>query len=319
MIKKPKINKPVIKNARIRTVIAHVKAFLDKSRDDNVAALSGQSAFFLLLSIIPLIMFACALILILTGRTITSEGFLNKVNVDISNPIINAFRLYIVEAAERATSGTVVITVVMTLWSAGRGMYCITEGISRIYRLPNKHFWLSKRIFAMGYTLVMLVMFALGLFIIIINLLVSISFESWLGGNVFFKNLLAVINPIFFGLIQLFIMTFALKLFLIRKVEDKRYRRFRALLPGMLFTVAGWYVLSWGVSLYIRYFSASSIYGSLGTIAVIMIWIYFMMYILLYGVQLNYIYRDRFSLKKSERQALKAAEAPQEQAGSETE
>lgn len=303
----------------IKAVITHVKAFLEKSKEDNVSALSGQSAFFLILSFIPLIMFACALILILTGKTITDEEFLNQANLDISNPIISALREYIKEAAERATSGTVIITAVMTLWSAGRGLYCITEGISRIYRLPSKHMWLIKRVFAMGYTLVMLIMFAVGLAIMIANIAFSVLFESWMGENEFIKTLLDIINPVFFCVIQLFIMIFALKLYLWRKVEDKRYRRIRALFPGMLFTVVAWYLLSWGVMLYIKYFSGSSIYGSLGTVAIIMIWIYFMMYILLYGIQINYIYRDKFCLKKSERLALKEAAGLPEQAEPEAE
>ena len=298
----------MIKNPFIRKVIEHVKAFLKKSKEDNVAALAGQSTFFLLLSIIPLIMFICAIVLILTGKTITDEAFLKNINIDIDNPIIDSLRKYITEAAERATSGTVIITAVMTLWSAGKGLYFITEGITRIYRLPDKHIWISKRIFSMGYTIVMMLMFTLGLAVFAANVAVSVLFEEWLGENSFLQTLLNIANPIFFIFIQFLIMTLALKLYLWRKVEDKKYCRFRALCPGMLLTVIAWYLLTIGVWLYIKYFSASSIYGSLGTVAVLMIWVYFMMYILLYGIQLNYIYRDVFSLKKSERRAIKEAE-----------
>ncbi len=287
-----------MKNKRIKkTVTKGIKAFLEKSYQDNIAALSGQSAFFMLLSFIPLLMFACALILILTGRTITNEDFLNNINIYTNNPIVSSLREYIIDAMQRATSGTVIITAVMTLWSAGRGLYCITEGISRIYRLPNKHIWLSKRVFAMGYTLVMLLMFLLGLAAVVAEVFVSTYFINLFKDKTLISFLVQVLTPIIVTLLQLLSMTLALKLYLRGKVEEKRFYSFKALLPGMAFTVVSWIVLSFGIQLYLKHFAASSIYGSIGAIAVIMIGIYFMMYLLLCGIQLNYIYRERFSLK----------------------
>lgn len=277
----------------IHTVFQHVMKFLNKSYEDNIAALSGQSAFFLILSSVPLVMFIFALLLILTGKSIDDGSTI--VHFDTDNSVILFLQKYIVEAAKRATSGTVIVTAIMTLWSAGRGLYCITEGISRIYRLPNKHIWLMKRVFAMGYTVVMLIMLILGFVVFILNFFVSQQFTQFFGENVFLNWLTSLLNPIVLGVLQLLIMTLALKLYLRGKVEDKRYYSFRALFPGMLFTVIIWHIVNYGVALYLKYFSASSIYGSLGTVAILMIWVYILMFVLLYGVQLNYIYRDSFS------------------------
>lgn len=279
------------------TVYRHVMNFLNKSYEDNIAALSGQSAFFLILSSVPLVMFIFALLLILTGKSISDGSTI--IHFDTDNSVILFLEKYIVEAAKRATSGTAVITAIMTLWSAGRGLYCITEGISRIYRLPNKRIWLMKRVFAMGYTVVMLIMLILGFAVFVLNFLVSQKFSQFFGENVFLNWLTGLLNPIVLEALQLVIMTLALKFYLRGKVEEKRYYSFRALFPGMLFTVIIWHIVNYGVSLYLQYFSASSIYGSLGTAAILMIWMYILMFVLLYGIQLNYIYRDTFSgLKK---------------------
>ena len=278
------------KHPKLSSFIDGIKNLLNKGYRNNISALSGQSTFFLILSIIPLVMFVFAMYSVLTGKTPQALEIPEQYR-DI--PLISTVYKYLYDAAQRSTSGTAIITAVLALWSAGRGLFSITDGISRIYRLPQK-MWLVRRLSSMGYTAIMLVIFLL-------------SF-ALLAGDVYFSNVLAdshelseglrtlipIAEYLFAAAVELFILTLALKLFLRRKV-DKRYTTFRALLPGMLFTVAGWCLLEWGVRLYLTYFSTSSLYGSLGTVAILMTEIYFSMMILLYGVQLNFLNRERFS------------------------
>jgi membrane protein len=125
----------------------------------------------------------------------------------------------------------------------------------------------------------------------------------------YIENLPAVIG-ILYALRYLLVFSFAfiiisvaLKLYLGRKVKDKRWAKFRLQLPGVFLTALCWLGLSYGIRIYVKYFNGFSIYGSLTSIAVIMIWFYFSMYILLYGIQFNYInrreiYNFRFRKKK---------------------
>lgn len=112
------------------------------------------------------------------------------------------------------------------------------------------------------------------------------------------RNVFLVFFYIVFGLLQAWLMALVIKLFLRDKVKDKRYISFRALMPGMLLTVICWYLLTFGVMAYIKNFATQSIYGSLGTVFVMMIWVYFLMYILLCCIEFNYIHREKFSGKK---------------------
>ena len=47
------------------------------------------------------------------------------------------------------------------------------------------------------------------------------------------------------------------------------------------------YVFSFGLSIYVDYFNGFSMYGSLTTIALIMLWLYFCMYIMMMAVEFN--------------------------------
>ena len=296
------------KSGFINNVISHVKHFLNKSYRDNIPALAGQSAFFIILSVVPLMMFAFAMLSILTGEDIESVAISLP---ELENyPLVEKLIQFVEDSIKSSGSGTLIVTAVVTLWSAGKGMYCITGGISRIYQLPNRSFWLFKRIFAMGYTVVILLMFLLCVGVMAFCIFFADTISAMWGGT-WFKRLLFFLSYILFGLLQALLMTVALKMYLRGKLNNRKYHSIRALYPGMLLTVIAWNALTFGVMIYIRHFAVSSIYGSLGSIFMLMLWIYFMMYILLYGIQLDYIYRAYLSgamrSKKGKRKKKKAA------------
>ena len=278
---------------KLSSRIGAVKEFMNKAYRNNISALSGQSAFFLILSLVPLVMFVFAMFSVVTGKS--PELFAIPAQyADI--PLVKTLYDYLLDAIQRSTSGTAIITAILALWSAGRGLYSITDGIARIYRLPRQ-LWLVKRVYAMGYTAILIVMFLISLALTALDVYLSNYLADALALSGWVHTLITAGEYLFGALIELFFLTLALKLFLRRKVQEKRYTRFRALIPGMLFTVVGWGLLSWGVRLYLTYFSTSSLYGSLGTVAILMTEVYFSMMILLYGVQLNYLYREKFSKK----------------------
>lgn len=293
----------------ILNVIAHVRHFINKSYRDNIAALAGQSAFFIILSVIPLAMFVFVTASIVTGAKFQADE-LTKAAEELPEAL-RSITQFILDAVKHATSGTAVITAVITLWSAGRGLYCITEGISRIYQLPNKRVWLQKRLFSMVYTVIMLMMFITSIALMTANILLSRSIENLLGQSAFMQAIFRPMQYFALSVLLVLFMTLALKFFLNDKVPDKRYSTFRALLPGSVLTVIAWIILTAGVELYIRYFATSSIYGSFGTVAVMMMWIYFMMVILLYGIQFNYIYREAFSRRRGHKKDKKSTSLPE--------
>ena len=75
---------------------------------------------------------------------------------------------------------------------------------------------------------------------------------------------------------------------LVYKFLPNGKRRWRNQLPGAIFTAFGWILASFIFSIYIDVFKGfSNMYGSLTTIVIIMLWLYFCMYILLLGGELN--------------------------------
>ena len=293
----------------VKFVTRHVMHFLKKSYKDNISALAGQSSFFIILSAVPFLMFVFSIVSMLTGRDPSSFQFprLKSAEGGEFENLLRIISEFIEESIRRSSSGTAIVTAVVALWSAGKGMYCITEGISRIYKLPNKSIWLIKRVYAMGYTVVMLLMMLICVAVIALTFIFAERISEWYSGMIL-RRALFVLGYAALMLLMSFLMTLALKMYLFRKLTNKRRCTVRALYPGMILTVIAWNALTFGLIIYIRNFATSSIYGSLGSVFMIMLWIYFMMYILLYGVQLDYVYRKWFSSRRVKRR-LKEAKA----------
>ena len=65
-------------------------------------------------------------------------------------------------------------------------------------------------------------------------------------------------------------------------------------IPGAVLCSLAWYAISFLLSVYIDYFNGFSMYGSLTTIALLMLWLYFCIYSMLLCAELNAIFSENF-------------------------
>ena len=83
----------------------------------------------------------------------------------------------------------------------------------------------------------------------------------------------------------LVLIVFSLSIYMF--LPNKR-RRLRSQFPGAIFTAFGWTLASFIFSIYMDIFKGfSNMYGSLTTIVIIMLWLYFCMYVVLLGGEMN--------------------------------
>ncbi len=283
-------------NRRLK-LIGKTKYFLIKCKRDNISAIAAQSAFFLVLSIIPFLMFAFA---ILSFFNIPKDLYETYLEQAVSGELGTNLKTFI-DTAYSHSVGIAFTTIIIALWSAGKGLYSITDGISRIYKIKKDRFWLVKRIFAMGYTFLMFIVMVVNVGILILAEFFDGLIKPFVKNMPYAVGILYSLRYLVVFAIVLLLVSFALKLYLRNKVSDRRWAKFRLQLPGVILTALAWIALSYGIRIYVKYFNGFSIYGSLTTIIVVMIWFYFSMYILLYGIQFNYIMRREiynFSFKK---------------------
>ena len=137
--------------------------------------------------------------------------------------------------------------------------------------------------------------------IVIIFLLVLSVFGNSL--NIFVAEYIPIIKNLADWLIKArtiitpaVLMVFCL---LIYKFLPNRKGRLLKQLPGAVFAAIGWMVVSWIFSVYVDIFQGfTSMYGSLTTIVLIMLWMYFCMYSILLGGEVNLIMYDKIFVGK---------------------
>lgn len=275
----------------------HIKHFLRKNGKDNISAIAAQSAFFIILSFVPFLLFAVALLSYFKIPTkYVDFNFLSSFPGDVSQYISR-----IIQESYNAAVGMAFTSAVLALWSSGKGIYSVSQGIFVIYRRRDRKNWFFKRLEATVYTVIMFVVLILSLVVLVISQFFEEFIVSFLDKLPHSVDVVYGLRYIIMFFLLVVLIALALKLLLFRQLKDKKYTRLKNMLPGAAFTALSWTLLSVGISLYVNWFGGFSLYGSLGTAAVVMIWLYFAMYLFLCGIQFNYIYRVKiynFNVRK---------------------
>lgn len=261
----------------MRKIIRMARGFARHMNKTNVNAYAASSAFFIFLSLIPIIIVLCSL---LPYTPLQKSDLQEAVRQVFPLPMVS-FMLMLIESVYNSTVGVLSAAAIVTVWSAGKGMLALMRGLNAMNGVMEDRNYVVQRILASLYTVIMLVL-----------LLVSLIFM------VFGDTLVRVLNqyiPVLDELIS-FLMHFkplfswgilTVAFMLIYTYVPNKKMKMKDQFPGALFSAIAWNLFSWGFSIYIETFNGLSIYGSLSAIAVIMMWLYFCMYLLLVGAHIN--------------------------------
>lgn len=282
------MNKPLRKKLRegfeykmisvIKKIIDRVKKILNTFQEHRLNAAAAHAAFFIMLSFIPCIILLFSL---LQFTSIQKTDVLIFVQNIVPKEMLS-FSTGIIAEAYSKTATTVSVSALMTLWSAGRGMMALTQGLQWIAGIKETRNYFTVRIRAALYTMVLLlsiiVFLLLGVFGNSLLELITIKFPI----ATYVANMILDVKNIFLLLFATVIFT------LIYRFMSGGSLTLSQHVPGAVLTSVGWFVFSYAFSIYVDKFSGfSNMYGSLTTIILIMLWLYFGMYITLIGAEVN--------------------------------
>ena len=276
-------------------IIREITRFVKECKADNVSAYAAQSAYFTLLSLIPFLLFFGALL----KYTPVSLDFLVKgVNLVLPD-YIAGFLVSIIQETYESSVGLISLSAIFAIWSAARGIQYLTEGLNKMYDLEETRNWVVLRFWASIYTFIMI----FSLILMLVLLVFGRTLQHWL--TQYFPALAYIANILLKlkSLIGIGGLTFIFALFYWafpnRKGKGGQRITYCRQIPGAFICAVAWYVFSFAVSVYVNYFHGFSSYGSLTTIALIMFWLYFCMYILMVCAEVNNQYSERiFALFK---------------------
>lgn len=259
---------------------------LDKCKKDNIGAYAAQTAFFIMMSFVPLIMFFITLI----QYTPISEAMLLQWVHQYLPEYLEPFVITVLDEVYTESVGILSTTAVVAIWSASKGIHYLSNGLDEVNEVQEKRNWFILRIKAVFYTFSFLVSIVIFLVLLVFGRSLEEILNYYLPviGRIVSRILdfrILIITPI---MILTVMMAF-------HSLPDRRAVvnhkiNFHNQLPGAVLCTVVWYLFSIGVSIYVGYFNGFSMYGSLTTIVLTMFWIYFCMYILLFCAEINEFY-----------------------------
>ncbi len=286
----------------IETKLGYKKFFIQlyiRIRDDDISSLSAQLSFSLLMSLFPFLLF---LLSVISVTSISVPEFTENI-IKFMPGDAGAFISDVISEMINAKSTVLLsISAVVTVWGSSRGIGALRKGLNKAYdKEEHRSFFKMK---------IMSIVFTIGIALLVIITLLSIIFGSLIGEFIsgFFAFPQAFLK--FWVILRYTVpITIMFIMFtLVYTCVPCCGIRFKEALPGSIFSTAGWIVTSLLFSFYADNISGyTRIYGSIGGIIILLIWIYISCIIIMLGGEINATFsyfRNNMSVEKYENPAM---------------
>ncbi len=259
--------------------------FYNKIIYDKIDAYAAQTSFYIIMSAAP---FLVLLLAFLKFTPLTEELLLDAVSSLLSPlaPDVLEGVNDLVSSVYHGSFTTVSFAMISLFWVAGRSVMGLMNGLNTIWQVTEKRNYVIRRMIASLYTVLLVFMIILACRV----LLSGLSMQTLLLQT--FPQLKPVSR--FFPYSQLLIallLMVIINMVFYTTLPNRRNYPLRQL-PGSIFTTISWIVFTFFYTIYLNNAgNLSWLYGSLVTLVVTMLWLYFCMYLWFIGAEIN-AYRE---------------------------
>lgn len=254
-----------------------IKEFAANMKKENLSAFASSAAFFIFVSLVPILVVICTII---PYTPLTQENLIG-IFTELTPKRMDGIIVSIIEDVYVRSAKVLSVAVIMTLWSAGKGVLAIVRGLNAVNEVEEERNYFVVRIVSSFYTLIMLLMVLVSMIVLVFgNHLVNMLILRIPQLKILFSFLLNFRFLFVWGILTLIFSAFYTFL-------PNRKLRFREQLSGASFAAVIWSIFSWGFSMYVNRGGAFSIYGSLSIIVIFLLWLYFCFYIIFIGAYIN--------------------------------
>jgi len=261
----------------MRKLYVICRDFSRQLRNKNISSFAASTAFFLFLSLIPMLMLLCAII----PYTPIKEADLMSLITDLVPTSMDSLFINIIVDVYDKSIGVISVTAVATLWSAGKGIMALMRGLNAIHEVEEKRNYFTLRLVACFYTVMVLLVLLFSLLLMVFGGFILGIINSRLPQAMILVDLFMEVR------VMLLWVVITIAIALIYTYIPKSKLGFGKQLPGAIVASVGWSVITFGFSVYIDRFKGFTMYGNLTTIIVLMLWLYACMYMIMAGALLN--------------------------------
>lgn len=274
----------------VQRVKGIVLCFMKKMKRDRVSASAAESAFFIIMGFVPFFM----LLLTLIQYTLLTPEMLMSILVEIMPSSFYDLIADIVKDLFTRSTALLSGTVIAAVWATSRSVLAITNGLNSVRGVKENRNYFYMRFRSGIYT----VFLVIAIFMAIVLLLFGNRIQALLLDYIPVLAELTGVVISFRAAVSMSILSLIF-LSLYCALPNCRLSVIRQI-PGAFFSAAAWAIFSYGFSIYFSHVSSDvSIYGSLTTVIMLMLWLYFCMWLLFVGAEVNCFleYPDSFQME----------------------
>jgi membrane protein len=245
----------------------------------GVAQEAAALAYYLLFMIFPLLIFLSSLLGLLE---LDISGITNSLDALLPSGVVDVVESYLSYVSQTSSRTMLWFGLVFTVYFPMRAADCLMIAVRRAYHLPRPKNQVLYMMKVLLYTVFLLVTIALTLALVTVGrqalefagrfVVVPEAFiELWTDLR------FLVLGGVMFGAVGL----------LYAAAQDSRQAA-RNVVPGALAALVGWMVVSAAFAFYVENFANYTvIYGALGTVIVLMMWLNLTALMLIMGAEIN--------------------------------
>ena len=270
---------------KVKFLRSAVRKTFSHTVEHEIGKSAAALTYYLLFAMFPMLIFVNNLLGMLNWNVTTISKALLPVLPGEVVSMLEAYLIYI-----HGESGPVLLwfSLAFFIWFPLRAVRSLTNDVRLAYQLGKPANPVGYALRQTVFTLVFLVIVTLTLVLCVLGRRFISTVAGWLELGHTLKipalglNLWQYVRFLLLGALMFLILVL-----LYTVAQDKR-PPIRTLLPGITLSLVSWLVISIGFSVYVENFGKYSIiYGALGTVIVLLIWLYMTSYLLILGAEFN--------------------------------
>lgn len=258
--------------------------FFQEIGRDSLVTKASALAYNFMLAIFPGIIFLFTLIPYIPVRGF-QQKLLDLIAMLLPSNAFLAVQSTLLDIVNKQNGGLLSFGFAAALFFSTNGVTNLMAAFNKSSLQTETRGWVKQRIVALNLTFVIVIALVMGLSVITIGEYIIGKIQDELalkGGDWFYVYLIAAVR--WFILAVVYFLTISM----IYRYGPSHPKKWKLFSPGAWLATLLTILISWGFTFYINHFSNyNKLYGSIGTLIVIMIWLFLNSLIILIGFELN--------------------------------
>jgi len=255
-----------------------------RAKNHHISAYAAQIAFFFFLSLFPFII----VFITLAGNFLDIE-MVNELfsgYLTLPTPIVVVL-IDFLEVAQKQNLSVISLSFIAMLWSTSRAYYAISQAFSIAYNRPIVNHFIFERVKGIIYTAILALALTFAMVLPALTRPIVVWILELMQINEVWSFLIIVVKWIFYVLLLTIVLSMTYYWI------PQRKQSFILILPGTFFSLFSWWAIATLFNLIVlRFARFSLVYGTLASVAIMMLWLYNFSNTLIIGAEINGIFLE---------------------------